>query len=140
MSIKTKLLALLIAPTIVLSAIHILELQRVISGLAENLAALALPGGQVLRGDALKLLPGLAGEGGFDLIFLDPPYDTGLLPQLIALVVQGRLLAAEGVLIAETRAGSGEAAAQSGLIQVKESRYGGTAIHYLRWSDIQGGN
>lgn len=39
MSIKTKLLALLIAPIIVLSAIHILELQRVISGLAENLAA-----------------------------------------------------------------------------------------------------
>ena len=39
MSIKAKLLALLIAPIIVLSAIHILELQRVISGLAEALAA-----------------------------------------------------------------------------------------------------
>ena len=39
MSLKAKLLALLIAPIVILSAIHILELQRIISGQAETLAA-----------------------------------------------------------------------------------------------------
>ena len=122
------------------SALLIEADRRAAAVVAENLAALNLPGGKLLRGDALKLLQDLTPEQHFDLIFFDPPYESGLLPRLLELTARYRLLAENGLVIAETRAVSREFAPGPEWAMVKESRYGDTAIHYLRWSDIQGGN
>ena len=44
----------------------------------------------------------LAKEGvQFDLVFLDPPYRLGLLPQTLAILVEKDLLCAEGTVVAE---------------------------------------
>lgn len=59
---------------------------------------------QVVRGDALRWLatPGLPSCG---LIFIDPPYGQNLLLPTLQLVVNGGLLADEGLLCVEVEAG-----------------------------------
>ena len=52
----------------------------------------------VLRGDAMRQMASMAGK--FDLIFLDPPYQLQLLPQLLPLCRP--LLAQDGLVYAET--------------------------------------
>jgi 16S rRNA (guanine(966)-N(2))-methyltransferase RsmD len=54
----------------------------------------------VLRGDALRQMASMAGK--FDLIFLDPPYQLQLLPQLLPLCRP--LLAQDGLVYAEADA------------------------------------
>ena len=69
----------------------------------ENARALAQAGGevQVFRQEALTALAALADEGRqFDVVFLDPPYDSDLYEPLIELSGE-RLLAAGGVVVAE---------------------------------------
>ena len=41
--------------------------------------------------------------GKFDLIFLDPPYDTGLLDKALENVVQFDILAEGGIIVCESR-------------------------------------
>lgn len=122
------------------SALFIESNRRAADIAAANIAAINLPGARLLRGDALKLLPKLAEqEERFDLIFLDPPYDTGLLRALLRLIGESGLLAVDGLVVAETAAKSGEAAMPQLWEERKCSVYGDTAIHYLRIADIQGG-
>ena len=52
------------------------------------------------RGEALGYLRTC---GKFDLIFLDPPYDTGLLDKALANVVQFDILAEGGIIVCESR-------------------------------------
>lgn len=40
-------------------------------------------------------------KAGFDLIFLDPPFDEGLLPDIMAKISRNCLLRADGILIVE---------------------------------------
>lgn len=103
---------------------------------AANIAALGFTEARLLRGDALRLLPRV--EESFDLIFLDPPYDIGLLPRLLDLLSRLPLLDAAGLIVAETAAASGEAQ-HPAFTAIKQSRYGDTVIHYLRPADAKGG-
>lgn len=41
--------------------------------------------------------------GKFDIIFLDPPYDTGLLDKALENVVQFDILAEGGIIVCESR-------------------------------------
>ena len=56
--------------------------------------------GDVVQGEALGYLRTC---GKFDLIFLDPPYDTGLLDKALANVVQFDILAEGGIIVCESR-------------------------------------
>ncbi|HTJ97445.1 MAG TPA: 16S rRNA (guanine(966)-N(2))-methyltransferase RsmD [Rhodocyclaceae bacterium] len=60
--------------------------------LKAHLALLKLPQVRLVAGDALKFTP----ASGFDLIFLDPPYNKGLLDKVVPLLPQ---LAAPGARI-----------------------------------------
>ena len=73
--------------------------------------------------DALKYL---AGKETFDLIFVDPPYDTNLAGTAISKIIEFDKLNENGIIICETRAGSG-APAQS-YFSCKEYKYGGVKI------------
>ncbi len=69
----------------------------------ENARALAHAGGevQVYRQEASTALAALRDDGRqFDVVYLDPPYDSDLYEPLVALAGE-RLLAAGGVLVAE---------------------------------------
>jgi 16S rRNA (guanine(966)-N(2))-methyltransferase RsmD len=75
-----------------------------VGAIRENLEALGGGGGrvQVFRQEARIGLAALADTGvRFDVVFLDPPYDSGLYEPLLEQVAGMRLLEAEGVVVAE---------------------------------------
>jgi 16S rRNA (guanine966-N2)-methyltransferase len=69
----------------------------------ENVAALGASGQvQVFQQDARVALPALADAGHrFDIVYLDPPYDSPLYETLLAELGQGRLLETEGLVVVE---------------------------------------
>ncbi|MBE7024491.1 MAG: 16S rRNA (guanine(966)-N(2))-methyltransferase RsmD [Ruminococcaceae bacterium] len=78
--------------------------------------------------DALVFLENT--EPGYDLIFLDPPYDGGFYQPVLDAVARRGLLAEEGVLVLEKRA---EAVLElpEAVTILKERKYGKTAIVVL---------
>lgn len=52
--------------------------------------------------DSLAYLGSAAGRQSFDIIFLDPPYASGLLPECLGLIDKGGLLARGGVIVCES--------------------------------------
>ena len=54
---------------------------------------------RVVRGDALEYLP-TCGEK-FDLVFLDPPYQAGLLEPALSLLTEFDILNPHGIIVAE---------------------------------------
>jgi 16S rRNA (guanine966-N2)-methyltransferase len=70
----------------------------------KNVEALQLAGiTKIWRRDATQLGPMPAGSGGpFDLVFLDPPYRKNLVPAALASLAEGRWLAPNALLVAET--------------------------------------
>ena len=69
----------------------------------ENVAALRAGGAaQVFQQDARVALPALADAGHrFDIVYLDPPYDSPLYEPLLAELGRGRLLEPEGLVVVE---------------------------------------
>lgn len=52
--------------------------------------------------DSLAYLRSAKGKQEFDIIFLDPPYAAGLMPDCLRLIADGNLLAEGGVIACET--------------------------------------
>lgn len=52
--------------------------------------------------DSLAYLRSAAGKQEFDIIFLDPPYAAGLIPECLRLIAEGGILADGGVIVCET--------------------------------------
>lgn len=52
--------------------------------------------------DSLAYLKGAAGKQDFDIIFLDPPYASGLIPDCLRLIADGGILSVGGVIACET--------------------------------------
>ena len=67
----------------------------------ENLALCHLEeNAQVICGDSLAALGTQSGR--FDIIFLDPPYESGLLEQAMEKIAQFDILSPHGIIIAES--------------------------------------
>lgn len=58
---------------------------------------------QVVAGDAMAYLSGVREK--FDLIFLDPPYESGLLERTLAHIARFDILSPHGIIVAESPAG-----------------------------------
>ncbi len=79
--------------------------QRAISIIKKNLDRLAIPEEkvQVLNLDYQKALASLkTGNQKFDIIFLDPPYQTDYIAKSIQLITQYDLLIQDGLIICES--------------------------------------
>ncbi|MGH7334716.1 MAG: 16S rRNA (guanine(966)-N(2))-methyltransferase RsmD, partial [Candidatus Rokuibacteriota bacterium] len=74
--------------------------RRAAAALRENVEALGLGEmARVLHMDVERALARLAAEGQhFDVVFLDPPYDTSLVPDTLAWLGGGRLIRPGGVV------------------------------------------
>jgi 16S rRNA (guanine966-N2)-methyltransferase len=75
-----------------------------VAAIRENARALAASGGEVLvfRQDARVALQALAAQGRrFDVIYLDPPYDSDLCEMALGAIGTSGLLAEGGVAVAE---------------------------------------
>ena len=82
----------------------------------------------VLSMDALTYLT--RANTKFDLIFLDPPYNKGLLTKALELIFEKNLLSDSGVIVAESEFGKEEP--PNGLFKVlKHAKYGKTSVFVL---------
>ena len=87
----------------------------------------------VLRGDALALLDQLGRQGKqFDLIYVDPPYQSGLYESVLQKIASGNLLAADGMILLESAKKTSISVENSIFFIQKEKQYGDTRIVYLK--------
>lgn len=94
----------------------------------ENLAACGFAA-RVLQGDALSALPHL---GKFDVVFLDPPYDAGLLEKALETAENVDLLADGGIIVCESRRETVLPAPRGAYSTELERRYGKVKITIIR--------
>jgi 16S rRNA (guanine(966)-N(2))-methyltransferase RsmD len=100
-----------------------------------NARALAGAGGevQVLHQDARVALAALADRGAsFDLVYLDPPYDSDLYEPLLALLGERGLVAPGGTVVAEHFHKRALPAAVGGLVCTREVRIGDHRLSFYR--------
>jgi 16S rRNA (guanine966-N2)-methyltransferase len=86
-------------------------------------------GAQVVEADAMRHLAGPASP--FDIIFVDPPFDAGLLPETLARVLTGGWLAPGGVVYVEQSARSPLPPLPPGRAVAKSGRAGDVGYHLL---------
>ena len=73
--------------------------------LRARLSEWGAPEAQVEHGDALRFLGGTGGP--YDIVFLDPPFDSNFLTAAAELLEQGRWLAPRALIYVECAARSG---------------------------------
>jgi len=90
------------------------------------------PASRVLKKDALDAVRFLSKKGEkFDLIFIDPPYESALVEKTLRLVDEEGLLNADGFLVAETSKRSPISPGLTGLELVDERSYGDTLVYFF---------
>ncbi len=118
------------------SAVLVDRNEQALRTIHANIAACRLAGQvEVIRGDALEILPRLARRSGFDLIFLDPPYGRGLVDAALRGLAEPGLLNPSGLICAET--GRTEAVPDrcGDLFRIDTRNYGSTAVHLFAHDD-----
>ena len=101
----------------------------------ENLKATRLSDkARVVSGDSMEFLKSL--RESFDLIFLDPPYEAGLLEPAIAHIAKFDILAPHGIIVAEHPVGMALPALADPYRLHRTYRYGKIALSLYR----RGGN
>jgi len=82
------------------SAVFVDESNDAIRLVRNNITAMGFEDkATVLRGDAVTFLKQ---GGGFDVIFLDPPYDSGLMEKALINIIEFDMLKENGIIICET--------------------------------------
>ena len=108
-----------------------------VEAIRENAAALRAVGGDlsVFRQDAQVALAGLAGQGlRFDVIYLDPPYESDLYEPVLELVAGRGLLDEGGVVVAEHFHKRSLPETIGGLFRARSVRVGDHRLSFYRWS------
>jgi len=90
--------------------------------------------GAVIRHPVSTAIRTLRSRGAlFDIIFLDPPYEAGIAPDVVKEVGEARLLAKEGVLVVEHAAREEMPCRAGELALTARRRYGDTLLSFYRW-------
>lgn len=120
-------------------AVFVEQSSTSLAALRHNLATLGIEArSRVVRGDALRALRRLGGEGRrFDLVLVDPPYATPVEPVLRALVAY-RLVSSGGAVVVERGRGHALSGVE-GLRQVEQRAYGDTVLFRLEAISQTGG-
>ncbi|MDO4280312.1 MAG: 16S rRNA (guanine(966)-N(2))-methyltransferase RsmD [Peptococcaceae bacterium] len=85
----------------------------------------------VIKGDALGVLPTLAGER-FDLIFLDPPYRKDLYEPVFFSILKYHFLSECGILVSEHAKSVPFSYEHNSLTCYKTKSYGDTVLNFFR--------
>lgn len=107
---------------------------RSTQAIKKNLRRFGLTGkADVWLAPVARALRALAKRGAaFDVIFLDPPYDRGLIEPSLEMIARLDLLSASGVMVAEHSAREEIRSRIDGLILYDQRRYGDTLLSFLR--------
>ena len=101
----------------------------------ENLKATSLAEkGRVVSGDSMEFLKSIREK--FDIIFLDPPYEAGVLEPAIAHIAKFDILSPHGIIVAEHPANKALPALEAPYRLHRSYRYGKIALTIYR----RGGN
>ena len=92
--------------------------------------------GQVVRSDAARYLDGPV--QAFDVVFLDPPFDAAVLPDICARLERGGWLAPGGYAYLEASAAAGPPELPPGWTLLRSKRAGEVGYHLAR-RDVAGG-
>jgi len=108
-----------------------------IQAVRENVALLQGAGeAQVFRQDARLALAGLADTGvRFDVVYLDPPYDSDLYEPVLQQCGETRLLEREGLVVAEHFHKRRLPETIGGLLRTREVRVGDHCLSFYRRED-----
>lgn len=90
---------------------------------------------QVICGNVLQKLPGLAGQQ-FDRIYFDPPYASGLYGPVLEAVSQHQLLAEAGVLAAEHSPDRQLPETIGTLVLVQQRIYGNVGLSFYSYGPV----
>jgi 16S rRNA (guanine966-N2)-methyltransferase len=107
---------------------------RAVAALRQNVEGLGVgDAARVRRGDVLRELEALyrAGER-FDIVFLDPPYDAGLVDTTLGTLGGGGLLLAGGWVIAQHFTKRAPAERIGALLAFRTRRFGETTLTFYR--------
>jgi 16S rRNA (guanine(966)-N(2))-methyltransferase RsmD len=107
---------------------------RSVETIKENLRRFGFTGQtEVWLAPAARALRSLAKRGAvFDVIFLDPPYDRGLIEPSLEIIARMDLLSASGLIVAEHSVREEIASRFDGLILYDQRRYGDTLLSFFR--------
>ena len=86
-------------------------------------------GADVTCADALAWLGQAAGAAPFDIVFLDPPFDSALLSAAAAALVSGKLLAPDARVYVEHRAQDPLPGLPAGWLNIRDGRAGEVGYH-----------
>ena len=106
------------------SAVYIYRDRAAVQIVKENLKICGLSG-TVLCGDSLTYLKNC---GRFDLVFVDPPYDSGLYDEVLLLINQIDILSEGGIIIVEARRETPLPDMTAPYRRLREYRYGKVKI------------
>jgi len=117
------------------SAVFVDQRTDAVRLIRENLAVTELQDrAQVICGSAFDVL---ARSGRFDLIFLDPPYNTGLLERAIAQITEFDILNPHGIMAAEHPADKPPAPVPAPYRLHRTYRYGKIGLTIFRRDENQ---
>ena len=115
------------------SCVFIDESAAAVKLVERNLAASGLKGGRVSRAESLAFL-GAAGK--YDLIFLDPPYGTGLLEKALSRIQEFDKLNHGGIIVCECPSTAEPPELEAPYCKLKSYRYGKIRITTYTKKDI----
>lgn len=72
----------------------------------------------------------------FDIIFIDPPYNTGLLNEAVNKIFEKSLLKDDGIIVAESAYGGEEPSCEHFEV-VRKAKYGKTSVFVLRLNKLE---
>lgn len=84
---------------------------------------------KIIKSEALAFLSEC--HERFDIIFLDPPYDKGLLEPVFEKIFTGKLLSPDGIIAVETKH-DGEKIENGNFEIIKYAKYGKSAVSIFR--------
>lgn len=107
---------------------------QAIAALRDNVKALDVaPLVAVRRGDVLRELTALLASGErFDVVFLDPPYEAGLVESTLEMLGGGGLILPDAVVIAQHFTKRAPAAIIGRLGSFRTRRFGETTLTFYR--------
>ena len=101
--------------------------------LRDNVAKAQVGSPKIMHMPAARALRQLGSQDTkFDIAFLDPPFDAGLLEESLHLLIKQDLLEADGCAICEHRSQAAPPKAPSGWCQVLTRAYGDVTITVFR--------
>lgn len=115
-----------------MQAVFVEKNEKAVSVIIENLANTKLnEKGTVIRGDALKVLYSLSKDGKrFDIIFIDPPYNKGLIDKSLDIIEKEGVLKEKGIIVAERSSLESAAVKAGDLRPVRDCKYGNTTVTF----------